>query len=235
MTPDDALKLWWIPLLVTVVGGLVIAGILAIFRPGVRDKFWRPLGRAVAWVFSIRLTTTKRQRDAAAEARALRERADAAEAGREQDQKVMIAEHELRLKGLGVTHADELRAEARRGYQKGLEDAAIELAMERELPRVSPVWRIDYVKDAVWELRNTQTGAVVSDVTLECDLKRFAFTGPSQWPGPFAGVGQFEGHRLRLGQVAGVDFTVRYRDELGDHATGAAWLDKASAKRAYFG
>lgn len=61
MTGDDWLRLWWVPLLVTIVGGLVIVGILAFFSANVRDKFWRPIGRGLCWLATIRITTTARQ------------------------------------------------------------------------------------------------------------------------------------------------------------------------------
>lgn len=61
MTEDDWLKLWWLPLLVTIVGTLVVAGVLAIFSRTVRDKFWKPIGGGLRWLTTLRVTTTVRQ------------------------------------------------------------------------------------------------------------------------------------------------------------------------------
>lgn len=61
MTGDSLLLYLWLPLLVTVVGGLILAGVLAIFVAPVREKFWKPIGRGLRWLTSIRLTTVARQ------------------------------------------------------------------------------------------------------------------------------------------------------------------------------
>lgn len=76
MTADDWLKVWWLPLLVTVVGGLILAGIISIFSKTVRDKFWKPIGRALRSLFTLRVTTTKRQAERATELAGLREQAE---------------------------------------------------------------------------------------------------------------------------------------------------------------
>lgn len=61
MTEDDWLRVLWLPLLVTIVGGLALAGILAIFSRTVRDKFWKPIGRRLRWLTTVRVTTVARQ------------------------------------------------------------------------------------------------------------------------------------------------------------------------------
>lgn len=65
MTSDDWLKFVWLPLLVTVGGGLVLAAILSIFSQAVRVRFWLPIWRGLRWLGSLRITTTTRQKDAA--------------------------------------------------------------------------------------------------------------------------------------------------------------------------
>jgi hypothetical protein len=45
------MTLWWIPIGVVIVGGLALAGILAIFLKPVRERFWKPVGHALRWPF----------------------------------------------------------------------------------------------------------------------------------------------------------------------------------------
>lgn len=73
MTSEEA----W---LIAIVGGagaaVLAAGVLAIFSKGVRDKVWKPIGRGIRWLLSIRFTTSARQAAGERLAADLRERAE---------------------------------------------------------------------------------------------------------------------------------------------------------------
>lgn len=66
--------------LIAIVGGaiatLIATGVGAIFSKTVRDKFWKPIGRALRWPLTLRLTTSTRQAAVAREAAQLREKAE---------------------------------------------------------------------------------------------------------------------------------------------------------------
>lgn len=76
MTWDLLVQQWWLQVTSAVVAALVVAGILAFFSKTVRDKFWRPIGRALRWPLTVRLTTTRRQGAAAAETKKIRDDAE---------------------------------------------------------------------------------------------------------------------------------------------------------------
>ena len=73
MTWDELVQQWWVQATSAIAGGLVLAAILAIFSKTVRDKFWKPIGRAICWPFAtIRFTTAKRQKALADELQSAR-------------------------------------------------------------------------------------------------------------------------------------------------------------------
>jgi hypothetical protein len=78
----------------------------------------------------------------------------------------------------------------------------------------------------VYELRNTQPGVVLRDLSMEVPLGDFQFNGPRHWPGEFEEKVEFEGERMRNGKVFGVKFVLRWRDAKGDWHAGEAWMDK---------
>ncbi|WP_136587385.1 hypothetical protein [Microbacterium hydrothermale] len=69
--------------LIAIVGGAVAAvlgtGVLAIFNKHVREKFWKPIGRGVRWVLTLRPTTSTRQAAIEREMAHLREMAATSE------------------------------------------------------------------------------------------------------------------------------------------------------------
>lgn len=56
--PDFWLRNFWLPIAVTVVGGLVLAALASAVSKTVRQRFWRPIGRGLRWLTTVRLTTT---------------------------------------------------------------------------------------------------------------------------------------------------------------------------------
>lgn len=70
MTPDDWLKFVWLPLAVTIAGTVIAAVVIDRLLPAgktVRRRFWRPIWNVVRWPFTLRLTTTRRQGELAAQ------------------------------------------------------------------------------------------------------------------------------------------------------------------------
>lgn len=212
MSADDWLKYVWLPLAVTVVGGLVVAAILAIFIKPVRERFWKPFGRALRWPFTLRLTTTKKL--AAWDEKLDRLRWEVVTAGRESDHRLVTAELV--------------------GHKRGREEALAGVAAERATPLLQPTWRAVPLERDEYLLNNTQAGVIISNVSITCDPEEFEFVGANQWPGPFSGSQPFRGQKKRRGQRLGVSVDVRYQDERGDWQTGKAFIDR-EPMRAFVG
>lgn len=56
--PEYWVENLWLPLVVTIVGGLILTGLASIVSRTVRRRFWRPIGRGLRWLTTLRLTTT---------------------------------------------------------------------------------------------------------------------------------------------------------------------------------
>lgn len=205
VTPDEVLRLVWIPLGVTVAGGLILAAILAIFVKPVRDKFWKPIGRGFRWLFSLRLTTTKRI--------ALRE----AEYQRLRDEAGFALSDSARR-----TITAELVA-----FNRGRAEALAEVEAQRAEPLIEPVWRVMQTEPGYYVLHNMQNNASVSSISIAAPAHDFLFTSDTQWTGPLVNnVQNFRGERRRRGEALGVRFTIRWRDANGDWRVGEAFIDK---------
>lgn len=195
-----------------IVSGLAIAAILAIFVKPVRERFWKPIGRGIRWLFTLRLTTTKRIALWEAEYESLRNEVGYA-----------ISDNKKR------TITAELVA-----FNRGRAEALAEVEKERGEFLVQPNWTIDKLPiGAAYGLRNTQSGVVVSDVSLSASVTAFVFEGANQWPGVFAGNVQFFGAPTKAGGTLGVTLTVRWRDARGDWKEGQAFIDREPI-RAYW-
>ncbi|RDV46666.1 hypothetical protein DOE76_01065 [Leifsonia sp. ku-ls] len=73
MTWDELVQQWWVQATSGLAVGLALMGIAAFFSKTVRDKFWKPIGRAIRWPFAtIRFTTAKRQKALADELQSAR-------------------------------------------------------------------------------------------------------------------------------------------------------------------
>ena len=235
--------------LITIVGGAVAAVLatwaLAAFNAAFKEKVWRPLWRWIRWPFALRITTTRKLALAdASVARLEREnarlRADvekasnlgAAHVAATQalaKQELEAAQAQAKQEALEqVRRGGELAETARElGRQQGHAEAMAEVEAQRAALQLQPQWRIDTTDDsAQFVLRNTQPGVAVSDVSLTPPMGDFAFTSPSQWPGPAGYTIAFGGERQGNGRTFGVRFVVRWRDENGDHKGGEVFLDK---------
>ncbi|MHA6668608.1 hypothetical protein ACX3O0_07035 [Homoserinimonas sp. A447] len=249
MTADDWLRLWWLPLGVVVVGGLVLAGVLAVFSDTVRKKFWRPILRPFRWLATVRPTTTGKQRASRDELVAAR--ADAVRiSGTAVEEIVRLQRDTESDRNLAAANLAAAREEVealntlvsqrvaaadldayQRGYAAGLaegrEEIQARIDAERSVPLPRPAWRIDAVRsNDVYTLSNTQPGVVVRDLSMEAPLGDFQFNGPKYWPGEFEENIEFEGERMRNGKSFGVKFVLRWSDANGDRQLGEAWMDK---------
>lgn len=248
----------WLPLVVTVLGGLILAGILAIFSKTVRTKFWRPFGRGLWWVTTLRVTTTKRmaERRHAVDA-ALQDAAAALAAEKRESARVrgVAAENIVRLQNelkeareqaareaaaresLHAKLTEKVSEQAQaRGRTEGRAEAEAEVAAQRAALSLRPVWRIHDHGDGRFDLMNTQSGLTeqdVSDVLIAAPLGDFVFHGDSQWPGQFDGRVTFAGERMANGRRFGVTFEIRWRDRNGDWQTGQAAIDNARPRGGY--
>lgn len=72
MTWDELVQQWWVQATSAIAATLAVAGIAAIFSAKVRAKFWSPIGHAIRWPLSLRLTTKKRMDALIRDARQLR-------------------------------------------------------------------------------------------------------------------------------------------------------------------
>jgi len=204
VTGDEILRLWWIPIGVATVGGLTVAGILAIFLKPVRERFWKPLGRALRWPFTLRPTTTR-----------------SLEAMDEKNELLQTAVGEAKQTGIAEGRA-EGRAEALR-----------EVEAERAVPLANPNWTVSMIH-GVYRLANTQGGVSVTDVSLSAPVDKFILDGQTQWPGNFDQATRFRGSPTHTGREAGVPFTVRYRDARGDWHDLPAFLDREIPQGVYY-
>lgn len=234
MNPDYLLENLWMPI---VVAG-VLAGLSAVASKTVRDKFWNPIGRAVVWPRKIRITTTTRKATTDAEhARLSREvqaqteavgeaqRAGQAELAASKALADQYAREAKNQWGLEVTQAH--RNSLRQGKAEGRAEVVAEVEAARAVPRLRPVWRIVALGgDEGFMLRNVQADAIVSDVSIDAPANKLVFTSETQWPGLSTNNVHFNGRAVGLGKSHGVECVVRYRDELGDPKTGAAFLER---------
>ncbi|WP_295790882.1 hypothetical protein [uncultured Microbacterium sp.] len=302
--PDFLLENLWLPLGVTVLGGLVLAGLAATVSKAVRRRFWSPIGRGLRWATTVRLTTTARvaaagkaaddamqtqrgqyekvlrdtnkslettqvrlaalidQKEAAraagfeagralaaaelrtAEARADAEKAEAArvrgvaaEAINQMQRELDEAKELARKAGLEqVENHGRLMEYARaQGAAEGRAEAEAEVAAQRAAMTVRPVWRLRELAEGSggpgFALFNVQPNVdQLSDVSLETSTSRFAFDGPSQWPGQMDGRVVFWGERLGFGRSRDIVFDVHYRDGNGDWGRGEAVLPAPTLK-----
>lgn len=266
MTVEELWQQGWLGVVVTVVGGLVLAALLSTISQTARAKFWRPmrarLGSGLRWLHDLEFkVSTARQRKATAAAtqrlerdsRRFKEVCDLLDVRPVREDSTVIAERITQLreaKDKAWAHAQkeidatkslaqrELAQQARRGAelaetarelgrQTGYAAAMAEVEAQRAAPQLQPQWRIDTTDDSTqFVLRNTQPGVAVSDVSLTPPMSDFAFTSPSQWPGPADSAIAFGGERQGNGRPFGVRFVVRWRDENGDHKGGEVFLDK---------
>lgn len=121
MTADEWLRLALIPLGVAVLGGLIVAGALAIAIKPVREKFWKPIGRPIRWIFGIRLTTPTGRASADAEASQLGD-----EVAR---LKAVVDSERLQARALVTLAQGQAKSEVTRGeHEVGLLKAALSAA-----------------------------------------------------------------------------------------------------------
>ncbi|MCS3844802.1 hypothetical protein [Microbacterium sp. AK031] len=227
------------------VAAILASWALAFFSKVFRDRFWVPLGNALRWPFTLRITTVNRIRKAGEAVTRLgreneRLRADvekatnlgAAHVAATQElakQELQAAQAQAKYEALEqVRRGGELAETAREyGRMQGRAEAMAEVEAERAAPQLQPQWRIEDVKDSdIFVLKNTQPSVHISDVSLLPPMGDFAFSGPSQWPGAMENAIIFHGERQANGRSFGVRFVVRWRDLNGDHKVGEIFLDK---------
>jgi hypothetical protein len=208
---DEIMTLWWIPIGVVIIGGLALAGILAIFLKPVRERFWKPVGRALCWLFTLRLITTHRL-------------------------KVLSDERESLLYEVFDAHSQgrhQAAEEKQAGIAEGRAEALAEIEAERSVPLVKPNWTVSMMGGG-YTLANTQRGVSVSEVSLSAPVDKFTLDGQTQWSGKFSQMTPFKGVPTHAGRKAGVEFTVRYRDARGDWHDLPAFLDRESRQTVWF-
>jgi hypothetical protein len=240
MNPTYLLENLWMPIVVAVV----LAGLSAVVSKNVRDRFWKPIGRAVVWPRKLRITTATRNAMTDAELARLRREvqaqteavSEAQRAGQAElaASKALADERAREAKnqwGLEVTQAH--RDSLRQGKAEGRAEVVAEVEAARAVPRLRPVWRIAALGgDQGFMLSNVQTDAVVSDVSIEAPANQLVFTSETQWRGLFNNRVHFNGRAVGFGKSHGVECVVRYRDELGDMKTGAAFLEREPLRSA---
>jgi hypothetical protein len=62
MAWDVLVQQWWVQVTAGIVVGLVVAGVLAVLSKKFRSRVWAPVGRALRWPLTLRVTTSIRQR-----------------------------------------------------------------------------------------------------------------------------------------------------------------------------
>jgi len=250
MTWDAWWQQFWVQALGGAAGALIFAALVSALSKNVRDKFWKPIGRWITRIATvrIRLTTTGRERRSAAEREAAeqetrrshtaaieavegeRDQAVASEAAARQelaDAKAKAEQDAEWFTQLRTNQVAEARAQGRsEGIVTARAEAEAEAEARRAAPAERPVWRVVEVAAGTFELRDVQGVAGIRNVGIDASLSEFEFHGPTQQRGEFAGVLAFVGNRMSGGERFGVDFDVAWQDEHGEPWTGAAHLDK---------
>lgn len=225
---------WIAPIIEGTIATVLAAGILSSFSKAARRRLWKPAFRRVGWLFTLRLTTTKRIEQEQAEL--LRLRGQAAQFN------VTLKETYAKAQESVAEQRDELEreAEARHGKflanvvaereaarAKGRAEALAEVEQERAVPLLRPVWRIDRHGEAdVYVLKNTQDGVRISNVSVDASTREFHFAGATQMRGDFDRHFEFYGEKTDFGRRLGVDFTVKWQDANGDWRTQAVHVDR---------
>lgn len=113
--------------------------------------------------------------------------------------------------------AEIAKREREAGRAEGHAEAMTEIAAQRAVPPLRPVWRIDQlaIGDA-FALSNTQDGVSVNNVSVDASSGEFVFAGSTQTRGAFDGKLEFRGHKTDFGRRLGVDFTVKWQDTYGE-------------------
>jgi hypothetical protein len=229
MTGDDWVRNFWLPLLV-----LFVAAVSSAVSAKVRVIFWKPLGRALRVLVSLRLITSANRTQAANKVGGL-EREIARLEGLmttteiEAERRLSAVHGEAdRMVELARTDVSSQVEQAMAiGQARGIAAMRIEIALQRAVPHPEPAWRvIQRPADGAFELKNVQPGVVVQDVSIQAPLEAFGFNGPTQWPGKFENSLVFDGQRMRQGRLSGVVFSLKWRDLNGDWQAGEAWIEK---------
>lgn len=201
---------WWLPL------GLLIVG--ASFSKAVRERVWAPLGRGLRWLTTIRLTTTRKMREAEETAgESIRDQQRQYDALRERARKeadtasirIAALQDQLELAKASAAEARAAQVEqhakvneyAREmGRTEGRAEAMREVKAQRAALTVRPVWRVREMKNHresdAFTLSNVQPDAgPLSEVWIESRLNGFLFNSRNQWPGPWHEPVVFRGER----------------------------------------
>ena len=172
MTWNELIQQWWLQLAAGLAVVAITAGVAAIFSKKVRDRFWRPALRVLAWPLTqIRLTTRQRQEALIDQLAAAR--SDAVSISAVGDETIVHLQNELE-KAQNLSSARTAEAElARRneveairalaqkqiaderrinesqvelaritGHDEGRAAALVEIEAQRAVLKVKPVWRI---------------------------------------------------------------------------------------------
>lgn len=227
---------WWLPLAVVLAGVCITSA----GTKSVRERVWKPLGRRLRWLTTIRLTTSGRLRAMQEDANqmirsqqeqtvAIRDRAVTAA----DTASVRIAALQDQL-GAAMENTANLveraRAEGRtEGHADGRAELEAEIAAQRSIPIPSPSWRIRLADDGAdsFTIENLEPRARVSDVRLEASPRVFAFDSSVMWDGPFEGAQSFSGQRTGVTGRMPVTFTVHFRDANRDWREREAVLPPA--------
>lgn len=61
MTWDVLVQQWWLQVTAGVAIALIVAALFALVNKWFREKIWRPMGRALRWPFTLRVTTARQR------------------------------------------------------------------------------------------------------------------------------------------------------------------------------
>lgn len=221
-TPDPFWDAAQSPLGSTVVGGLILAALLALIALLWRKKIWQGLGGLVGRIRAIGISVnTAKQRKVAT---------DAAISAALDKFKVNIGPEVagMAVKASQAAEAAKRRAEAeyRRGFDAGLAEARKEY---EDAFRFEPKTRWSVTRGPLGKffLKNAGKGSVAKAVRLEApNIREFSITSHAQWE-DFSGerVATFEGRATSNGAHHGVTFRVDFTDGQGTTTWEEVFLD----------
>jgi hypothetical protein len=215
---------------VELAGGLAILFITSLFNTWVRNNIWKPLARKILWLFTLRITTTGRDRARTSEVNKLHAEIAAlrasVESGKVAAQADLDSLHARVADANAVNekrHATEIANAHERGRDAGVLQERALVQSQRSSAGPRPNWRVKSTGFGnTYLLSNTQPGAFAINVSISPLLNNFALTGQTQWAGkPSFTSESFTGERV--GSLP-VTFVVSWENELGDLQNGRALL-----------
>lgn len=240
---------WWLPLAV----GLLVLLVGASFSGPAQRRVWRPLGRGLRWVTTIRVTTTARIQASLDEAnQVIREqqsqyvalRSAMEKSAETKSVRIAVLEDQLAAAGDATRNAvsEQIEQNAlanerarQEGRREGYSEAMHEVEAQRSALRPRPVWRVSPMENHehadAFALSNVQPDSgPIGDVWIEARMHNFVFNSGTQWTGPWREPVVFRGERTGAGRTLDVKFAVHYQDENDDWRVADAVLPAPRAR-----